>query len=617
MTTRKIGKKSRHGRTASKANPKPKPKTKPNTNASAPPRATVAGAPSPYGAGAPTLPFPQNALAVAALCLLVAVCFFPATQAGFVWDDSVLLKAWPVQTPSGLRQIWFEPRTIAKEAHYWPVLYTTFWLEHQLWELNPRGYHIVNLLLHLAVTLLLWRLMRRLGVPGAWLVAAVFAVHPTHVESAAWVIGRKDLLASLFYLASALAWLRFTENRQHRYYAVALALFVLALLSKTIAVTLPVALLIWHWWKHGRITRTDAARVAPFLLVGLAILTADWLYYGSVDAVVLHYSPLERVLMAAQSLWFYALNLLWPANLAVIYPHFDLRATNPLAWAALFGAVAVLVGLWVARHRIGRAPLAAVLFFAVTLTPVLGFVDYGYMQFSFVADRYQYLAGAGIIALGVGAAAHAARRLPDAWRTATRALAVVPLAALGALTWQQAGIYRDNITFYSHVAALNPSARLVHFSLGHEYHTQGRHDEALAAYRTEQRFARAQRPPDHARLLKVNLGLGAIAELQGRLEEAEAHYRNSIVHPDSFRRLSAMLLKQQRGDEALALYQSFIEANPRSARLQFEVGGILLELNRPADALRRFERALELDPYMKKARSGGERARALLNNKAE
>ena len=157
-------------------------------------------------------PDAHSALAVAVLCLLVAVSYFPALSGGFVWDDWALTKSTPLHTWSGLAQVWFAPRALLPyEAHYWPLLYTLFWLEHKLWGLTPLGYHLVNLLLHMGVVLLLWRLLRRLEVPGAWFVAAVFAVHPLHVESVAWIIGRKDILATLFYLSSVLAYIRFAE----------------------------------------------------------------------------------------------------------------------------------------------------------------------------------------------------------------------------------------------------------------------------------------------------------------------------------------------------------------------------------------------------------------------
>ena len=159
-------------------------------------------------------------LAFLALGLLVVVCYLPAMLwGGFIWDDNLCIKINVVRDVSGLWAIWFFPSAIEAEEHYWPLVYTTFWLEHKLWGFDPMGYHIVNVLLHLGNTLLVWHLMRRLAVPGAWVVAAVFAVHPLHVESVAWVIERKDVLSGLFYLAAALTWMRFAEQPRRGRYA--------------------------------------------------------------------------------------------------------------------------------------------------------------------------------------------------------------------------------------------------------------------------------------------------------------------------------------------------------------------------------------------------------------
>ena len=551
--------------------------------------------------------------AALALCLLIAVCFFPATQAGFIWDDLAFTSAQPVSDWSGLWQIWFTPGDIDKEGHYWPALYTTFWLEHKLWGFNPLGYHIVNLLLHAGVTLLLWHLLRRLEVPGAWawVAAAVFAVHPLHVESVAWVIGRKDLLATLFYLAAALNYIRFAQDplQHRRHYAFALAFFMLSLMSKSIAVTFPVALLLWHWWRRGRVTGADLARALPFLLLGVCVTVLDWLAYKNLEQISFDYSQLERVLLAAQALWFYVGKLLWPTGLAVIYPKWEVSAASPAAWGYFIAAVAVVALLWFYRRRITRAPLAAAAFFAVTLSPTLGFVDYGYMQFSFVADRYQYLAGAGVIALGVCAAAWGAQAALGARKGAElmvsavlMALAFVLLIPLGIATWQHAGIYRSEESFFRHITTVNPRARLAFYNLGREYIRQERYDDAHTAFRSEYRFALAQQPLDVKRLSKANLGIGIVAERQGRIDEAAAHYRSSMRDSEiAFHRLATLLSKQKRYREALELYETFVQTNPNNAKLHSDMGITLFRLNRPEEALQSFERALVLDPDLKEA----------------
>ncbi|MYA22549.1 MAG: hypothetical protein F4Z30_07065, partial [Gemmatimonadetes bacterium] len=418
----------------------------------------------------------QDALAALALGLLVVVCYLPAMLwGGFVWDDSILTDAKPVRDVSGLWQIWFSPSAIEGEGHYWPLVYTTFWLEHKLWGFDPVGYHIVNVLLHLANTLLLWHLMRRLSVPGGWVVAAVFAVHPLHVESVAWVIERKDLLSGLFYLAAVLAWMRFVEQSRRGWYGCSLVLYAAGLLSKSIVVTLPVALLLWHWWQQGRVAAADLLRLVPFGVIGLVITVGDLSFYQSREALALGYSLTERTLIAARALWFYVGKLLWPTNLTLVYPLWDIRVADPLAWGYLAAAIALAVALWCFRHQVGRGPLAGVLFFVVTLSPVLGFVDYGYMQFAFVADRFQYLAGLGIMAVVIGAVAYGVGRLSDWWQKGARVVAAVVIVVLGLLTWRQASVYRDDETLNRHIIALNPQARDAYLNLGNALYEQGRY----------------------------------------------------------------------------------------------------------------------------------------------
>ena len=558
-------------------------------------------------------PSRQDALALVALGLLVAVCYLPAMLwGGFVWDDSIFTDAKPVQDVSGLWQIWFSPSAIEGEGHYWPVVYTTFWLEHKLWSFAPRGYHIVSVLLHLVNTLLLWHLVRRLSVPGAWIVAAVFAVHPLHVESVAWVIERKDVLSGLFYLASALVWMRFVEQPRRGWYVCSLALYAAGLLSKSIVITLPVALLIWHWWQRGRVTSADLLRLVPFGVIGLVIVLGDLSFYRSREVLSLDYSLTERTLIAARALWFYAGKLLWPSELAVIYPHWDIRPTNPLAWGYLVAAVALALALWHFRQRVGRGPLAGALFFVVTLSPVLGFVDYGYMQFAFVADRFQYLAVIGVMAVVIGAATYGVRRLSDLWQKGALGVAAVIIVVLGVLTWRQASVYRDDETLNRHIIALNPQARDAHLNLGVVLYKQGRYAEALDATR----IAVEQRP-DHFRT-HANLGL-VLNELR-RFEEAETHLSRAIsLNPNdtqAFYSMATVRFNQQRYDEMLELLQRLIDIDSSDAKAYVSMGVALSYLGRSDEALQSFDQALSLDPTSETARANREVVLNVLKMKA-
>ena len=538
----------------------------------------------------------QDVLALVALGLLVVVCYLPAMLwGGFVWDDDLCIEVDPVRDVSGLWQIWFAPSALEEEGHYWPLVYTTFWLEHKLWGFDPTGYHIVNVLLHLANALLLWHLLRRLAVPGAWMVAAVFALHPLHVESVAWVIERKDVLSGLFYFAAVLVYMRFVEMPSRGRYACSLALYAAGMLSKSIVVTLPVALLIWHWWKQGRVTSAELLRVVPFFAVGLVIAVGDLSFYQSVEPLSLGYSLAERTLIAARALWFYAGKLLWPTNLAVVYPLWDIRVADPLAWGYLIAAVALAVALWHFRPRIGRGPLAGALFFAVTLSPVLGFVDYRYMQYAFVADRFQYLAGIGVMAVVIGSATFGVRRLSNLWQKGAMGGAAVVLVVLGMLTWRQANIWRDDETLNRHIIALNPQARNTHFNLGKTLYQQGRYEEALAVTRVAVKQA-----PNFS---QGHSNLGAILNELGRSEEAETHLRRSIaLNPQDvdFQRLAEVLMSQGRNEEAIdALAQAAALApdSRKAAELHFLMGETARENGQPEAAAEHYIHALELDPH--------------------
>ncbi len=532
----------------------------------------------------------RDGLAALALGLLAGVCYLPAMLwGGLIWDDFIWFQSRAVLEWSGLGTIWSWPSQIEREAHYWPLTYTTFWLEHKLWGLKPTGYHVVNVLLHLLNSLLLWRLLLRLAVPGAWVAAAVFAVHPLHVESVAWIIERKDVLSGLFYLAAVLVWLRFLEQPRPWRYGLALVLFAAGLLSKSIVVTLPAALLIVQWWKNGRISGPDLRRLAPFFLVALLITALDLYSVGSKTSL-LDYSLPERMLIAARALWFYAGKLAWPTELVVIYPRWNISLGAPWAWLYPAGAAALAATLWFLRHRIGRGPLAGALFFAVTLSPVLGFVNHGYMQYSFVADRFQYLAGIGVMAVLIGAAVHGAGRLPGRLKPGAAGLMLVVLALLGTMTWRQAGIYRDDITFFSHIASRNSQARSAHYNLSIHLTRAGRPEEALAAARTA-----VENRPDQSKDLST---LGAALINMEQFVEAEEVLRRSLEidssHKNTLRQMARMLGEQVRYEEALEVYRRLLEIDPEDAVAHGYTGNILFNLHRPKEAIESLNRALTL-----------------------
>ena len=611
------------------------------------------------------------AIGALGLGLLVVAAYFPALSGGFIWDDRAFTQAAPIQEPAGIWRIWFSPGDIEGEGHYWPLTYTTFWLEHRLWGFWASGYHSINLLLHWANVLLVWHLLRRLGalpVWPAWIAAALFAVHPVHAESVAWVIGRKDLLATLFYLGAALAWLRLLEAaamRRWPWHLLALVLFAAGLLCKSIGITLPIALLVHCWWLQGRLTVADCWRTAPFFAVAVGFGVADMFYYK--EFIDVDYALIERVLIAAQALWFYVGKLLWPAELMPIYPHWRVDVASAAAWAYALGVVAVAAALWLLRGRIGRGVFAGAAFFALTLSPTLGLVPFGYMQFAFVANRYQYLADIGALAVVVGAASVAVGGLAKQVRWTAVGVVAGLLIVLCTLAGRHADIYRDEIVFFERVIAGNPNARDAHFNLGSALFDSGRREEGLAATLTSLalrpesmkaqygagmmlyqlgRFEEALAHLQSALAINPNNGVvqyatGLVLAALGRDDQAEPHYRRVLdidaqhrgAHlrlaelltrtgqtaeakrhvrqaltiqpnaPDAMLVLAGLEFHQQRYREAADLYRAVTSMQPDHARAWSGFGAALYHLGQPDEALRHIDQALALDPSLTEARN--------------
>jgi tetratricopeptide (TPR) repeat protein len=498
------------------------------------------------------------------LVVMTLAAYWPVMSCGYIWDDDVYIhQNLLLRSFDGLGSIWLE---VGATPQYYPLIHTTYWLEYRLWGPDPTGFHVVNILLHALSAVLLWRVLKRLDVPGAWVVAAVFALHPIQVESVAWITERKNILSGTLYLAAALVYLRFAlptgEGRPSRWlYGGSLALFLGALLSKTVACSLPAALLLVLWWKRGHIGWRDARLLAPFLVLGVALgLLTVWMEIHRVGAEGPEWdlTLIDRGLIAGRALWFYAGKLLWPWPLMFIYPRWEIDAG--VWWQYLFpaAAAAVVVGLWLARNRLGRGPLVAVLFFAGTLIPALGFFDVYPMRFSFVADHFQYLAGVGLVALAVGAGFAAAHRFEDKGRAIAVAASGLVLVALGTLTWRYGPAFQDEETLWRRTLARNDSAWIAHNNLGDILRAQGHYDVAIHHFRRA-----VELKPDHA---KAHNNIGGILGLQGRPEEAIVHLRRALELDPSLSRAHAnlgnVLLMQGKREEAISHFQEAARLDP-------------------------------------------------------
>jgi Flp pilus assembly protein TadD len=464
-----------------------------------------------------------------ALLAITACAYLQVADCAFIWDDeSYIERNEMLRSIDGLRRIWFD---IGATPQYYPLVHTSFWLEYQAWGLAPAGYHVVNVLLHGLAGVLLWRVLSLLKVPGAWFAAAVFALHPVHVESVAWITERKNVLSGVFYLASALMYLKLalplkeesTSTGHWKLYAAALILFLCAVLSKTVTCTLPAALLLLIWWKHGSVRLRDFGRLAPFFVIGIGFgVMTVWMEKELVGAKgeAWDLSFLDRCLLAGRVVCFYAGKLVWPAGLTFIYPRWHIDATQWHQYVYLMIVIMVVVALWLARRRIGAGPLVAVLLFVGTLFPALGFFDVYPMRFSFVADHFQYLASIGLIALAVGLMRVGVDRI-GAWaKPAGLVAACALLIVLGTLTWRQVPINANVETLWRDTLAKNPDAWMAHNNLAVALQDQGRQEEAVRHFREVVRLA-----PDFA---KGHKNLGDALQKSGRLDEAVDHYQIAV-----------------------------------------------------------------------------------------
>jgi Flp pilus assembly protein TadD len=531
------------------------------------------------------------------LVALVLVAYLPAYGAGFVWDDDYYVFANPMlRDLAGLRNIWSD---LTATPQYYPLVHTSFWLEYRVAGPSPHLYHFTNVALHAANAVLLWRLLVNLAVPGAWLVAAIFALHPVQVESVAWISERKNVLSAFFYLCAALTYLRFSAGADSgtprwRLYGGSWLLYVAALLSKTVTASLPAALLLVLWWKRGTITRRDWTTLVPMLLVGAALgLLTVWLERDHVLARGPEWdlSLLERTLIAGRALWFYAYKLLWPVDLAFIYPRWVIDVSVWWQYAFPLAAGAVLIALLELRHRIGRGPVTAVLFYAGTLFPALGFFNIYPMRYSFVANHFQYLACIGLMALAI---AVFTRYIEGAnLRIPAKRFAAVPLVALlAALSWWDTLAYADAETLWRDTLQKNPGAWIAHHNLGIELDARGQHEDARRHYQ-----AAVDLEPSHFR---AHHKLGRSLAREGRLDEAIAHFHTAIrLSPDE-RQFHSSLGEAylRRGDfvEAEAEFRRVLEPPFVHAATQVKLARALIGQGRVDEARAALDEALRIDP---------------------
>jgi protein O-mannosyl-transferase len=607
----------------------------------------------------------------AAVALTTFIAFLPALKAGFVnWDDDVNFLYNPNYRGLGAAQLqWMFTNFLM--GNYIPFTWMTFGLDYVVWGMNPAGYHLTNILLHAANAVLLyfialhllrlsapWHLVDGSSAPiiGSAFATLLFAVHPLRAESVAWITERRDVLSGLFCLAAVLTYLQYcgvpdrqtgrTRNAPGWYWA-SLGFFVLALLSKSMVMTLPAILLLLDAYPLRRLvgvgsgrrwlpSRSVVVEKLPFFLLSLvaaytALVAIDLATQvasrsGAIpwdaDATV-EVSSIDRVAISANALLFYLWKMAVPLGLS---PFYQLPPPSGFeTWPALisFAVVLLVTAVVIVGHRRSPALAAAWIGCIVMLSPVIWVPQ-------IAADRYTYLACAGWALLCGGGLASGWRycqqcNIDARVRASLAGLSLAVVAALGVLTWNQVKVWRDSETLWAHAVAAWPSSRsyyklgealeqrgkwakaienfeaalginpryiYAHTVLGFIFANQGRLTEALEQFDDALRIA--------PRFVRAHTGLGLVFAWQGKLSEASDHFRRALESAAGDAQahfyLGLILKKQGQWGEAAAHFRQAVQADPNSEQAQYQWGLALAQEGKLAEATDHLRAAVRINP---------------------
>jgi protein O-mannosyl-transferase len=550
-------------------------------------------------------------LTAGGIALLAMVTFAPAIRGEFFFDDEILIVKNPrVTEPGGVWESW----TTLKQPDYYPVTSSLFWLQWRLWGPQTGSYHVVGILLHCLSSVLVWRVLVRLKVPGAIVAALLFAVHPTGAESVGWISEQKNTVAMVFFLLTILAWLKFDDGEGLPWYAAALGLFCAALLSKAAVVMLPAALLLVAWWRAGRprdgrdgcddrgrelpsTMREYVLQLAPFFAASGA---AAWAAMHTQEATIgtMLGRPegegfFTQLAASGMAVWFYLSKSLLPIRLALVYPRWEIHPGSVLSYVPTAAVIATLAGLWLLRRWAwARAAFVALAVFVVLLFPLLGFFDNAYWAYSRVADRYVYFSLIAVAALAAAGGAKLLGALPRPFRRAGMPVAAVVVAALAVLAGMRANLFGHPQELWRDTAEKYPTAWIARENYAKHLGRQGRYAEAAkhVAYVYKVRPDR----PDSV------TNYGVILHHLGRSAEGLAYLETSIRkwpgHLPTCRNLAIVLMKLGRYDEAAGYCNAWLRREPDSVPARIRLGRALRKARRYDEAIEAFEDAARLEP---------------------
>ncbi|HUB67574.1 MAG TPA: tetratricopeptide repeat protein [Candidatus Methylacidiphilales bacterium] len=534
-----------------------------------------------------------------ALIFVIVLIYTPVWRAGFIWDDDAFVTANPcIIGPLGLKEIW-----TTSAADICPLALTTVWVEHTLWGLAPLPYHLINVFLHAACAVVLWRILRGLQIPGAWLGAALWAFHPVQTESVAWITEIKNMQSALFFLLSILFFVKYLKTKDHQgrngvdwNYDLTFLFALLAMASKSSTAVLPVVLCLCAWWIEGQWRWRNLARTIPIFLLSftagiVSIQTQALKLETVVDPEPMQTWP-QRLASAGDAIWFYLSKLLWPYPLMTIYPHWHINARQWISYLPLLIVIASLFLFWLKRDSWTRPWFFAFAYFLAALFPVLGFFNLGFFHYSLVADHFQYLASMGPLAF----AAAGLVRLAD-WIMPRRPwlqaiLYALPLLLFAGLSWEQAWAYQNEKTLWTAMLAQNPDCWLGYNNLGSALAREGRTDEAIAQFQKALKLE-----PDYP---EAHNNLGDALLREGQVNEATEQFQDALkINPqfaDAHYDLGLALAHRGEIDEGIGQFQEALKIDPLLTEARYNIGVALLQKGQLNEAITQFQEALKINP---------------------
>jgi Tfp pilus assembly protein PilF len=538
------------------------------------------------------VPWPTilQALVIAAAVLWI---YWPVLHGDWLWDDDYLVSDnATVHDPSGLWKIWFQPGSL---YDYQPLKFSVVWLQWQLWGDDRLGYHLTNVLLHMVGALLVWRLLSKFHLRLAWLGGLIFAIHPVQVESVAWIAELKNTLSLPLFLLAMCAWIDFDERGKVKDYFLALGLFLAAMLCKTTMVMFPVVILLYDWWKRGRIEWHDAKTSALFFVVSLALglVTLWFLHHHAIgDNSVPLGSFFSRLACAGLSLSFYFSKCFLPVELIPIYPRWVVDPPTLLQFLPWPVLLAVIFWLWTKRGSWGRHALLGLGFFLINLAPFVGFNAGSYMAFTWVMDHLLYLPIIGFIGLTVAALGRMEAQFPATFRPYSIGLVTVLLVLLASGSRSYANMFINEETLWSYELQHLPNAYVARNNLGNALQQAGQSPEAM-----EQFEIALQIKPDYA---LAHYNLGNLLQHTGQLTKAIEQYRQALrINPDyadALNNMGSTFGQMGRLSEAIEQFKQVLRIKPDNAEAHNNLGHALQQTGQASAAIEQFKQALLTKP---------------------